>query len=330
MLMVIIGASGVGKSTTARRIASTSSPAPVVLSAGYWIRSATGRFDHSPETAAFLAEESRRRLEVNPLAACETLTECIQPFREKGVILEGIRNPTDLLHLLRPGDAVLDIGGAGTNEWERTGLAACRNLQPWAEQMGVTWTVLPRFFAPLPAPLPVYLSRRWLYGGPNCPDPSYSGAERGHIIALECYPRQPVTCTFRAECGGIFHDLPLETFCLPLEAFCRHICTDPESEGAYRLPSGGHSYTASPSSPPVLELFYGSDPSCWVYDRDKDRLGRGEVLYVLHWPDSNELLCLVDLGGRLLLWPPHKLLFTEDPAAQLPDWCKLRVGMPSL
>ena len=230
------------------------------------------------------------------------------------MIVEGVRNPTDLLCLLRPGDAVLDLGGAGVNDWERVGLAACRALRPWAEQMDVTWTEMQRYFASLPAPVPVYVARRWLYGGVAT---APCGAEKGYLIALECYPGSPVTCTFRATCGGVFHDIPLEAFCL-------HSCTDPETEYVYRLPNGSHCYTVASETAPVFELSYGDCADCWVHDRDRDRLGYGTTLGTLHWPEGNELLHLVDLGGRLLLWPPHKLLFTSDPTAELPDWKKLR------
>lgn len=312
MLTVVIGATGAGKTTAARQLAQQLGAEHV--SAGAWIRLATGRYDHGKEAAAFLAMESRRRLAEDPLVASRILAEHIECRRDDGVIVEGVRNPTDLLHLLRPGDAVLDLGGTGLSEWERVGLAACRALRPWVEQMDVTWTEMRRYFASLPAPLPVHVARRWLYGGSG---QTPCGAEAGCLIALECYPGAPITATFRARCGGVFHDIPLE-------AFCTHTCTDPEVEGAYRLPSAGFCYAVADQTAPVFELPYGDRFDCWVHDRDRDRLGYGTTLGILHWPEGNELLHLIDLGGRLLLWPPHKLLFTADSATKLPDWRKLR------
>jgi hypothetical protein len=312
MLTAVIGATGMGKTTTARQLAQQTGAEHV--SAGHWIRLETGRYDHGKEAAAFLAEESRRRLAEDPLVASRVLAEYVECRRDDGVIIEGVRNPTDLLYLLRPGDAVLDLGGAGLSEWERVGLAACRALRSWAEQMDVTWTEMRRYFVSLPSPLPVYVARRWLYGGA---DQAPCGADAGHLIALECYPGSGVTATFRAKCGGVFHDVPLA-------AFCRHPCVDPEVEVVYRLPKTGHCYAAAGQTTPVFELPYGDCSDCWVHDRDRDRLGQGTTLGVLHWPEENELLHLVDLGGRLLLWPPHKLLFTLDGSAELPDWKKLR------
>lgn len=310
MLTIIIGQTGAGKTSLARRLAEQSGA--VHVSAGSWIRDITGRHDHGPEAAAYLAVESRRRLAEDPGLSSRILFAKVELVRGSDVIVEGVRNPLDLLTLLRPGDAVVDVGGSGVNPWESSGLAACRSLRAWVEGVGCSWSEYHRHLVSLPQPLRVYVAREWLHGNPSGP---WEGWEPGYIQALECYPGERVTVAFRSG-GGIFHDLPL-----------RAIRTSSEQEV---LPYPDEQcYSASPAAregSPVFELppMQDEDADCWVHDRSRARLGRGTTLGVLHWPQGNLLLHLVRFGSRLLLWPPHKLLFGEGAAAELPNWSKLR------
>lgn len=266
-----------------------------IISAGGWIRALTGEHGHSPEIASRLAAASVRLLAEDPHHAALWIAGQLPADRH--AVVEGIRNPTDLLALLRPGDRVVDVQGAGVTLWEREGLAACRGLRGWLEGLGVSWQVQTRHLAALPVPVAVEAEHAYLHDF----DGSMGAPIAGMLLALECYPGQPVTGMFRASAGGTFHDLPLRAF------------------GAWPGVTE-HCYSVAEPTVPVCELAPG-DPQCRVFDTQRRELTTGRSQAVLHWPEGNTLLHLVQgLEGAVLLWPPHKLLWGSGAA--LPDWKK--------
>lgn len=311
MLTFIIGASQRGKSTLARALGASDDRA--VVSAGRWARDLSGVREHGDEAAARIAEVSLAALRSDPLVAAKVIEASVGALRD--AIVEGCRNPTDVLHLARPGDHVIDVGGEGVLGWERDGLAAIRACRWHLASLGVTWSDYRRHFATLPSPLVAAARSHLLYGDDR------AGVDRGRIVALESYEGDPVTACWMSAGGGMFHDLPLEGFvgdCMGL---------DPEDAVLYldAHPSpvaGDPCYSPAGPGSPIVELPPASGEVA-VFGRDRVRVGTGVVRVTIHWPEGNLLLHLVDLNGRLLLWPPHKILW--DPAARaLPEWRKLR------
>lgn len=159
-------------------------------------------------------------------------------------------------------------------------------------------------FAILESPLPVDVKAFWLYDR----DPAKHGILLpGFLMAFESYPGKLVTAMFRSEGGGTFHDLPLEAYSL-------------RWEGLSQTPiEGACCYSPADVGTPVLEPKLKGP--CQVWSKSKTLLGVGEALMAIHWPEGNTLLYLVAFDGRLLLWPPSKLLFGDG--TELPDWKKL-------
>ncbi len=161
-------------------------------------------------------------------------------------------------------------------------------------------------FAPLPEKLPVTL------------DGSVVGQEGiivGKIVALECYEGKPVTAMFHAsETGGTIHDIPLDRFGIAPEI------------GFVRDGTSG-CLGVSDIGVPVVEdcPLIGIDAQCVIFSQDREKIGEGESLYILHFPEGNTLFHLVRAGERLLLWPPHKLLFGRLDCDTLPPWKKVRI-----
>lgn len=305
MLTAIIGSTASGKSTLAARIADHTGAE--VISAGQWIRAATGCQIHGAAAAEKLGEESRQRLSEDPTVGARSLSSQAQALRAAGhcVVVEGLRNPVDLVALLRRGDRVIDLGGEGLAAWEREGLAACRRLRPCLEEGGVTWSPLARHFAWLPVALEAVLDAPRL-GVADHP-------LQVEITALESYEGQAITALVKdRRTGGTLHDVPLDYLNLRPDTGL----------------GGAHCYGIADRGPPVFETT--PEPRrCQVFRRDRTRWGEGHSLGVLHWPQGNTLLHLVITSKRgWLLWPPHKLLFTADPTAELPWWSKNRTAPP--
>lgn len=300
MITFIVGATGYGKSSLAREL-SAKQQAPVI-SAGAWIRKQTGITGHGPEAAQQLAESALTQLAQDPLTAVKYLAAQMNPSQDN--IIEGCRNPTDILHFAKAGDHVIDVGGTGVpGSWEAEGLTAIRACQPHLERLGVSWTTYTRHFAKLPFPLKAFVESKYLRGkdGP---------LEAGTITALESYEDKPPTACWRSVHGGVFHDLPLEAFVV--------------GDHSPREPlEGGHAYGNSGPGIPVVE----SSPvtgELSFFGRDRKLIGRGgTVLWAMHWPAGNELFYFLDFQGRVFLWPPHKLLW-DSTEMELPDWKKLR------
>jgi hypothetical protein len=252
----------------------------------------------------YLAQRSEEILKEEPDAALDWLLSQVE--RPGNLVIEGIRSPRDLLALARPGDRVLDLGGEGTHPWERLGLATCRDLKAWLVASGVSWSSVPPRsdagnFARLPRPVRVGVPREYLKRGAE-------GEEPGFLVALESDLGEPVTGMFLADCGGMFHDLPMAAFMVA--------CVG-------TLVGEGECYSVADVGHCIVEQTIIDTPYMTIFGRDRCKRGYGRALATVHWPAGNTLLWLISAGGRLLLWPPHKLLLDADAVA-LPDWEKKR------
>ncbi len=318
MLTFVIGASGTGKSTFAADLAQRTRGH--VVSAGRWVREAAGP---NPDMGT-LEATALARLRQDPYFAAKWIEERLKPYDHEGIV-EGIRNPTDLLYLARPGDHVVDLGGAGRYHWEREGLKAVRACRGHLIRLGVSWAEHTRAFARLPVPLPAFVEARLLYQDDR-PD-----LEAGTIVALESYEGKPVTALWRSAAGGTFHDLPLDGFILATKDGL-----DPADALEMRRQPAGDPLHGIPAAPwpagqgsPVIE----QPPFCLdelavglvsVFRPDRTWAGTGRLLWTIHWPDGNELFHLIEVAQGLRLWPPHKLSLNPNTRV-LPEWKKRRV-----
>lgn len=311
MLTFIIGATQSGKTTLAKSLGERDNVR--VFSAGNLFRELSGIKEHTPEATKELTEYALGRLRKDPLISAKHLDICIGSLRN--AIIEGCRNPTDILYLAKSGDHIIDLGGVGITDWEKNGLAAIRACRQHLNTLNITWCDYKRNFCVLPQPLAVAVEIKFLMGN-NEP-----GTEMGKIISLECYEGKEVTACWKSDDkGGIFHDLPLEAFVTNSLGF------DPDDASEYLkvhpVIRDRHCYSLSAIGNPVIELSPQLGEVA-VFDRLKKKIGIGKAIWMMHWPEGNELMHLIDLGGRLLLWPPHKLLWNLE-ASELPEWKKLR------
>lgn len=323
MITFIIGASGTGKSTLARDIAKKTRGN--VVSAGRWVRAMLPADPRlvAPPSPEDLQHTTLTALWEDPLRSARWIEEQLRPYGHDGVV-EGIRNPTDLLYLARPKDHVVDLGGIGTYPWERSGLAAVRACREHLAFLGVTWTDYHRTLARLPTPLPAHVESRLLYQDQR------PGTEPGEILALESYVGASVTALWRSASGGMFHDLPLDAFVLD---------GDLSPDDALEMRRGGeydplHGIPAAPWSAgpgsPVVEAPPTEDPVV-VFRPNRSPAGPGRLLWTVHWPDGNVLYHLVEVAQGLRLWPPHKMMIGAHAAGlvefpELPKWRKRREG----
>ena len=297
----IVGHTGTGKSTLARRLANNDGRR--VISAGGWIREHTGCQTHSVAVAQHLAKTAHELLQSDPAICSRWL---LNQIAGEDVIIEGIRNPFDLLSCAKAGDHVTFIESMNaSSQWEDAGVGACRGLIKWLEHNGITTSIVTRNIAKLVVPIKVEVLETWLHDL----DPTYKGSITGQIIALETYPGHEVTCMFMATSGGTFHDIPLEAFRLS------------KIEGNLDF-EDRHCYSNDDVGSACVELPPMDDTSCRIFSRARVECGYGKALMAVHWPDGNLLMWLVHAGDKLILWPPHKLMFGNTTDC-LPDWKKL-------
>lgn len=137
MLMIIIGNTGTGKSTLAKRIADLfpTEDRPYVLSAGRWIREHQNEWGHGPEISQKLSQASTEILQKDPTFCLRWLRSQTETCRP--VIIEGLRNPVDFAGLYTPGeDIVVRInGGTPHSEFERIGLTAINSYLDFLQAM---------------------------------------------------------------------------------------------------------------------------------------------------------------------------------------------------
>lgn len=327
-MLIVIGASGRGKSTICNQLAEGRR----VISAGRWARERLELFHHGADDPC----RRRRRTgtgEARP--SVEALSSFAQVELNKDVdiairyvraqmganreqcIVEGLRNPRDLMALLQPRDHILDLGGEGTSEFERTGLAAIRACRPFlTTQLRVTWSDYARHFATLPEPIPMHVDAEVLRGSA-----ARGETVAGRLLAFESYAGAPVTACWQSQAGGAFHDVLLSALYSPSYR------TPPDEALAYWkkhpiLPDSpsAHSYALAGKGAPMVELSTLRGPVA-MFARNRVWVGTGEVTWMLHWPEDNLLLHVVIYEGRLFLWPPHKLM-GDVGARALPEWKK--------
>jgi hypothetical protein len=318
-MLIIIGGTGYGKSTIAKKLAN----GRPIISAGEWIRILSNRRHHGvsdpcncwrcrgEEQPPDLGTASIFWLKLNPQVSLEHIQA--QMPADRNVVIEGIRNPGDLIALARPGDHVIDVGGEGTSDFERSGLRAVRECKDFLGHLGITWTTYARCFASLPEPIKASVPVDFLKRN------NEAGVVSGKIVALECYSGEDVTAMWASDDGGTFHDIPLSE----LITKTHHLSNDSdfrEYARANNIVEGSHSYNKSPKGRAIIEVtpIMGH---IQVFSRNRVWIGTGRSLYMMHWPEDNLLLHVVEIEGRLLLWPPHKLMWGNCKV--LPgDWKK--------
>jgi cytidylate kinase len=126
-MLIILGYTGTGKTTYAKEVARISAAEdPVVISAGGWVREATGIHEHSVEASRLLAAESLKLLREDPYRAARWIKDRAETCRP--VIVEGIRNPLDFTYLYHPSrDLVVWLKHPrmfAANDFEQSGLHA--------------------------------------------------------------------------------------------------------------------------------------------------------------------------------------------------------------
>lgn len=328
-MLFVIGAAGRGKSSICRKLAE----GRTVISAGGWVREAFARPHHGAHdpcrcprctgepvepAAEAMGVYAAKRLKEDPDTAIHYVISQrlkLRASRDR-CIVEGIRNPRDLMALAFPGDHILDLGGEGASEFERSGLRAIRASRDFlTSQLSITWADYTRYFATLPEPYPMHVEAAVLFGD------DHEGSVPGKVIAFESYVGHPVTACWQSDDGGTFHDVPLSAlyapdYCIPPDEAVIYYKKDPVmSDGPVN-----HCYSLAGKGLPVIEMSpMQGDVS--VFTRDRKAAGPGHVLYALHWPEDNNLLHFLVFMGRLFLWPPHKLM-AGVRARELPGWKK--------
>lgn len=125
-MLIIIGASGVGKTTLARAVAAEAEKEEdvQVVSAGGWVRAETGIYEHTPEARAQLEVATRELLGMDPEWGRRWLRA--QTTSCRPVIVEGLRIFEDYKAITHGRDHLVVelvcpeiVGGV----WERRGVA---------------------------------------------------------------------------------------------------------------------------------------------------------------------------------------------------------------
>lgn len=330
MLILVIGPGGVGKTTTlVPEVLSALHQAGLVarsVEAGGWVRRDVA---HEPEhtLTARLVDHARAGLARDRDAALDWVRAGLGSV----TVVAGVRSPFDFGSMFDwTTDVVIRVGGQGAGDFEREGLAVIDSMIRWASLQGFSPRVVPvaprssltssqvsqvvcwaagspgprRCIVSLPEPVPVVI-RGHVLG-------STDDHVTGRLVALECYPGQMVTGMFYGcRSGGTFHDIPLCEFSATWDI-------------GYLDDGLGDPYGQADRGSPVVESLPASlGRGCSIFGRDRVKHGEGESLAMLHWPAGNTLYHLVKAGDRLILWPPHKLLFPGG-SETLPDWQKLK------
>ncbi len=117
MRIFILGPTGSGKSFLANLLGQELQLP--ILEGSSWIRTLTGRWDHGPEAASFLAEASQALLRDDPTISLRTLRD-----KDPGdCIFVGLRNPVDFFGLYGyPDEVVIKMVGEPASAFEREGL----------------------------------------------------------------------------------------------------------------------------------------------------------------------------------------------------------------
>lgn len=130
--VIIIGPSGAGKSTLAAAIKAAAAEGVgdiALIEGSQWIRERFQRWDHSPETAAFLAQRSKELLAEDPNIALRAMQNTLSKSHCRPSLVVGLRNPTDFVGLYDPTTTlVVVIAGEPANRWEEEGLSQIMSI----------------------------------------------------------------------------------------------------------------------------------------------------------------------------------------------------------
>lgn len=171
-----------------------------------------------------------------------------------------------------------------------------------------------KYFIKLPRPLKINIREEVLYQKDKRP-----GIISGKIIALECYPGEEITACWVSDNGGMVHDLTLDSFIdginlgLEHEDAAEYVRVNPLEKYTYSVAGKGQAI--------IEEEFLNKRVS--IFSKLKKKIGIGKPLYILHWPEDNLLLHLIEFRGQLILWPPHKIMWNVS-VENLPDWKKIK------
>jgi hypothetical protein len=299
----IIGPTGSGKSYLAQRLSEKTGVQ--IVEGGHWIRSLTNRWDHGPEAAEFLARESKQALAKDPEAALKAMRAAIDG---KPAIVVGLRNVLDFKGLFEPGDILVRMTGNPATEFESTGIAQIAALAPVKHTLTLGEYGNPEIkeIADHLRPKSNYVMTDWGFplrvrqtafkndtGAATLQDAKVFGfgVAAGRpveiIVGQDEFRFYDVPLRFTGEHGGLQYALVNSDEVPTYVPEPR-----PRSVVAQRLPW-------APAEPGTC---YGS----------------------ITWDAGNVTYMVVVLNsGELLLWPPHKVVWSDTPKT-FPVWLKRR------
>lgn len=131
---------------------------------------------------------------------------------------------------------------------------------------------------------------------------------QGKLFAISSYPGHTITFKVLVEDKYIYSYLPITALTgkrceqMSLKESCYFNC-----------PSGELTWTV-----------FESLTRCQVFKRDGSFLDSGRYIMTLDWHNDNELGHLIELdGGNVVMWPSHKIVFSDNKEDKLPDFKKL-------